>query len=176
MNLWQPLWNTIVESSLWDEPDYVVKVFITMIACQDLDHIVRHNAYALSRKSRKTESEVLQALSILSQPDAKRLEEQEFEGRRIKSVEEGWLILNGQKYQDLMKIEMRRANNRKSQAAFRKRQEERRLAALGKNAPDHSSAERAYVKSFENGEPVEQQDKIVEHTLPDQNKDEDIPF
>jgi hypothetical protein len=173
MNLWQPLWNTIVESSLWDEDDYVVKVFLTMLAVQDVDHIVRHNAYALSRKSRKTEAQVLEALKILSEPDEKRLEPQEFDGRRIKAVEEGWLILNGAKYQEMVKAEMRRANNRKSQAAFRKRQEERRLRELANSAPTHSGAERAFVKSIENGEPVEKQDSIVEQTLPE--KDNDVP-
>ena len=173
MKLWQPLWNTIVESSLWDEDDVVVKVFITMLAVQDRDHIVRHNAYALSRKSRKTETQVLEALKILSEPDEKRCEPQEFEGRRIKAVEEGWLILNGEKYQEMMKLEMRRATNRKSQAEFRKRQEERRLSQLMKGAPDHSGAERAFVKSIENGEPTEIQDSIVERTLPE---DDETPF
>lgn len=171
MNLWQPLWNTVVESSLWDEDDYVVKVFITMIACQDLDHIVRHNAYALSRKSRKTEAEVLEALKILSEPDAKRLEAQEHDGRRIKAVEEGWLILNGEKYQDLMKLEMRRANNRKSQAAFRKRQEEKRLK-MGAPLPGETAA----VKAMENGDD-DGAERIAEQSLPEPKPPvDDVPF
>lgn len=118
---WTPLWSKVVDSSLWDEPDMVVKVFMTMLALKDSDHIYHGSAYSLARQSRKTEEEVLEALRVLASPDTKRKEAQEFGGRRIRAVEDGWLILNGEKYRKEIAIEMRRASWRKAQAKRRER-------------------------------------------------------
>lgn len=101
-NSWTPLWSMIVESSIWEEDDATCKVFVTLLAIKDEDHIVRANAYQIGRKANKTEAEVLKALKILSEPDRRRIEPQENEGRRIQKVPEGWLVLNGQKYQDMI--------------------------------------------------------------------------
>lgn len=110
-----------MDSSIWDESDIVVKVFLTMMALKDEDHIVRLSAYQISRRAKKTECEVLDALRVLSSPDSKRLEAQEFDGRRIQMVDEGWLVLNGEKYRELVKLEMIRARNRRGQKAYRER-------------------------------------------------------
>lgn len=121
MDFFTPLWSGIVDSSLWDEPDPVVKVFVTMLALKDPDFIVRKTAYQIGRCARKTEKEVLAALDVLCSPDTKRLEPQPFEGRRLRKMETGWLILNGEKYQEKMKDEFRRDRWRKAQAAKRER-------------------------------------------------------
>ena len=122
MNTWTPLWSGTVESSLWDEDDYVVKVFLTMLATKDSDQVYRGDAYKLARQSRKKEVEVLQALKVLASPDVKKLTPQPNEGRRIEAVEDGWLILNGDKYRDKVREEMKKARNRRAQAAYRERQ------------------------------------------------------
>lgn len=119
---WAPIWCGIVDSSLWDEPDHVVKIFLTMLALKGPDHIVRKSAYQLKHHSRKTEAEVLDALRILSEPDTRRMEQQEFDGRRIEMVEGGWLVLNGEKYRSMVQKEMKRARDVKSQANWRARQ------------------------------------------------------
>ncbi len=155
MNTWAPLWNGIVDSSIWDEQDYVIKVFLTMMAIKDADHIVRCSAYQLGRKARKSESEVLDALKILSSPDTKRLEKQEFQGRRIKAVEEGWLVLNGEKYRALVQLEMRRARNRRAQKRYRE--------LHGKGGTDR---ERAFVRAEQNGDQAEA-DRIASLASPD---------
>jgi len=124
MKSWAPIWSTIVDSSIWDEDDFVVKVFLTMLALKDADHIVRLNAYQIAKRSgrNKSEVEVLEALKVLSSPDTKRVGEQEFEGRRIKMVEEGWLVLNGDKYRSMVQLEMKRARARKAAAVQREKQ------------------------------------------------------
>lgn len=99
---WFPLFNKIVHSSLWAEPDYVVKIFITMLALKDRKHIVSLSAFAIGEVAKKTEREVLDAFEILSAPDTKRIEKQPFDGRRIERTERGWLILNGPYYQSIM--------------------------------------------------------------------------
>lgn len=145
MNTWAPLWSGSPDSSLWDEPDFVFKVFMTMLAVKDADHIVRLSAYQIARKSRKTEQEVLEALRILSSPDSKRLEPQEHEGRRIKLVEEGWLLLNGEKYKQKIQEEMKRARNRRAQRAYRERKK-------GKVSAQYAGEEQEFVEAEQNGD------------------------
>lgn len=144
MRTWAPLWNGIVDSSIWDEEDHVFRVFIGLMAMKDADHIVRLSAYQIAKRTRRTEVEVLDALKVLSSPDTKRLEPQPHEGRRIKAVEEGWLVLNGDKYRAMVQEEMKRAKNRRAQAAFRERQ---KLMAKAKPLP----GEQAFEKHVENG-------------------------
>lgn len=156
MRTWAPLWNGIVESSIWDEPDAVVKVFLTMLAVKDADHIVRKSAYQLGKLSRKSETEVLDALKVLSSADTKRIEPQPFEGRRIEAVEDGWLVLNGEKYRAMVRDEMRKARNRRAQAAYRERQK-------GKTA---LPGEQDYEHALNNGATDEELDKIVTDNLP----------
>jgi hypothetical protein len=128
MNRYTPLFSQIVDSSLWEEPDDVCKVFMTLLAKQDGDHVVRGSAYNIAQWSRKTEKEVLAALEVLQQPDTKRLEPQPFEGRRIERVAEGWLLLNGDKYQQMMFEVNRRAYQRQKQAEYRARKKSQPLS------------------------------------------------
>ncbi len=121
MNAWAPLWNGLVDSSIWEEPDHVFRVFIAMLTLKDMDHIVRpFDSYKFARRIHMEVGQVLDALKVLSSPDRLR-SDQEFEGRRIQAVEEGWLILNGAKYRDAVQLEMRRTRNRKAQANYRAR-------------------------------------------------------
>lgn len=158
MRTWAPLWSGIVDSSIWDEPDSVCKIFLTMLALKDADHIYRGNAYNLARQARKTEVEVLDALKMLSSPDTKRVEPQPFDGRRIEAVEEGWLILNGDKYRSLVQLEMKRARNRKAQAVFR--------AKLKKPDPEQARIDK-FIEAEEGGD-FEEADRIV---APDYGKE-----
>lgn len=128
----------------------MVKVFMTMMALKDADHIVRMNAYEIGQAARKDEVEVLEALKILSSPDRERKEAQPYEGRRIKAVEEGWLLLNGEKYRAQVALEMKRARNRRAQAAYRKRQQK----------DDPLPGEDRFVAAAKNGATEEQLDRL----------------
>lgn len=126
MNTWTPLFSKIVDSSLWVEPDHVVKVFLTMLALKDADHVVRYNAFGLAQRAHKTEKEVLEALKILSSPDRDRIEPQPHQGRRIERVgTEGWRILNGQVYEDMMRSLNRKAYKAAKAAEYRRRKKEK---------------------------------------------------
>ena len=137
-----PMFSEIVDSSLWLEEDYICKVFMTMLAKSDRDHVVRGTALAIARWSNKTEAEVLKALEVLSSPDTQRLEPQPFEGRRIERVPEGWLLLNGAKYQAKMIEYNKRVYNANAQRAHRAK----------KKRP--MGAEGAFVKAEAVGGPV----------------------
>ena len=97
----------------------MVKVFMTMLATKDSDHICRLDAYRIHKKCNLDEIKVLEILKVLASPDKRRRAEQRFDGRRIKAVEDGWLILNGEKYRQMVSDEMRKARLRRAQAAFR---------------------------------------------------------
>lgn len=116
-----PIFEEIVDSSIWAESDLVVKVFLTMLAKKDRDYVVRASAFNLARWANKTEEEVLKALKVLMSPDTKRVEKQEYEGRRVKKVDDGWLLLNGKKYDEKMRLMFERA--RKSRWARENRVE-----------------------------------------------------
>lgn len=155
MNTYAPVWNTIVDSSLWCEPDTVVKVFLTMLAKKDADHVVRGTAFNIAQWSKKTEAEVIEALRALAAPDKTRLEPQPFDGRRIERHPDGWLILNGEKY----RLKMREANRREYQ---RLKQAEYRARKKGKPLP----GEVEFVKKSENGGTEEELNRIVEKYSP----------
>jgi hypothetical protein len=155
MDTWAPIFSKIVESSIWDEEDYVVKIWITLLAKKDADHVVRASAYMIGRWARKTEKEVIAALKILSSPDKKRLEPQAHEGRRIKRTEDGtgWEVLNGQNYEDLMREVNRRVYKARKQREYRE----------AKKPKGPQSGETAYVKAQEAGATPEQLDNMVDN-------------
>lgn len=158
-NSWSPLFDSIVYSSLWDEPYYVRILFLTMLAIKDRDHIVRRNAYALRKLANITDEEIMLALEVLKMPDTRRGEHQEFEGRRIKEVKEGWLILNGEKYRELLITAKKREQKRVAEQIRRSKrsQELEKLRSMnGKPLP----GEMAYVKAVEEGD-----DEMAERML-----------
>lgn len=108
MNSFAPLFSNIVDSSLWSEDDHVCKVFVTLLAIKNADHVARITAFALGRKCwpldpENSERRALDALAILAAPDTKRIEKQPYDGRRIERTEDGWRVLNGQAYEDMMR-------------------------------------------------------------------------
>lgn len=159
MDFYTPISSKIVDSSLWCEEDYVIKIFLTMAVKKDGDQVVRGSAFNIAQWSKKTEAEVLEALKILSSPDTKRLEPQPFDGRRIEKVEGGWLILNGKHYQDLMGIINRRAYKAKKERE--RREKLKAIAASSGPLP----GEIPYVKAVENGD-QKSADAILEQHLP----------
>ena len=121
MNTWSPLWSKLVDSSLWTEAYHVRILFTTMMALKDADHVVRASAFQLHRRANITQEEVADALRVLSEPDLKRQDTQDFQGRRIEKVDDGWLILNGEKYRQMMRKESRREYQRVKQKEYRAR-------------------------------------------------------
>ncbi len=146
MNMWCPVFSKIVDSSLWCLPDHVVKVFMTILALKDSDHVCRYNAFGLAMRAHKTEAEVLESIHILSSPDTTRVEPQPFDGRRIEKHVDGWFVLNGQLYEDLM----RRLNNKAYKAKWQR--DHRAKTKLG-GTP--MGGENAAVKAYNRGDDAE---------------------
>lgn len=122
-----PIFDTMLGSSLWEESYEVRVCFVSMLVMKDHNFIVRGTAKHISRMANMKEQEVIECLKILESPDSRRVEVQEFEGRRIRRVNEAghvpaWLILNGSKYVDLMRAQSGRSKAAIAQAKWRAKQ------------------------------------------------------
>lgn len=172
-----PIFDTMLGSSLWDE-DYAVRVcFISMLAMKDHEFIVRGSAKHISKMANMKEAEVIECLKILSSPDTKRVEEQEFEGRRIRRVEEAghvpaWKILNGAKYVELMRAQSGRSKAAIAQAKWRAKQKAMGVVPVRKIRP--RGGELPGARAFALAKTPEQGDATVTAHLPD-NHDPEMP-
>lgn len=147
-NTFAPIFTRMLDSSVWEEPLHVRVLWVAMLALKDHDHIVRFQDYQLSRRANLTFEMTKDALRILSSPDERR-PDQEFDGRRLQKVEDGWLILNGQLYED----EMRRLSRNVYQA--RKQREYREARKIGKveSKPDPRDTGKAAREALLAGKP-----------------------
>lgn len=87
----------------------MVKIFLTMLAKKDQDHVVRASAFTIGEWAKKSEAETIECLKVLMSPDTKRIEPQPFDGRRVEKVAGGYLILNGEHYHNMMQEAGRKA-------------------------------------------------------------------
>ena len=92
------LWGKILDSSIWLESKETRLVWITMLAMKDADGIVRARIPNLAYRARVEPQEAEEAVRVLSSPDPSTPDDPEG-GVRIKKVEDGWLIVNHEKYQ-----------------------------------------------------------------------------
>ena len=129
--------------------------------------MVRYSAYQLGQRAKKSEAEVLDALRVLSSPDTKRLEPQPYEGRRIEKTEDGWLVLNGQSYEDMMRNLNRRNYKTEKQREYRGRK---------KHFSDVFHGEHSYDRAMKRGASEAELDHIVTEHLPDQLQETPPPF
>ena len=102
----------------------MVKVFLTLMATKNDDHVCRLDPYQIARKCVLCEVRVLEILKVLASPDERRKIKQPHDGRRIKAVEGGWLVLNGEEYRQMVSDEMRKARWRRAQATYREKKRE----------------------------------------------------
>lgn len=112
------MFSDIVRSTVWREPDHVRIVWITMLAVSDKGGLVESSLPGLADMARVPIKECQEALKVLSEPD-EWSRSKEFEGRRIREVEGGWLILNYEKYRNRLSLEDRRDYQRVKQAEYR---------------------------------------------------------
>jgi hypothetical protein len=105
------LFSTITDSSMWDQPDRVCKIWITMLAMADWHGCVYASIPGVANRSRKSIQEVEEALEIFRSPDPYS-RSKEHDGRRIIDIDGGWMLLNYRKHREAKNAEALRESKR----------------------------------------------------------------
>ncbi len=102
MNGYTKLFSQIVTSTIWQEPNDCRVLWITMLALKDDKSLCPATVPYLAKACNLSIEQTETYLEQFQNPDPYS-RSQEFEGRRIRKVDGGWLILNGQKYRDALR-------------------------------------------------------------------------
>lgn len=112
--------STLLDSTLWDEDHATVRVWVTMILMADQDGVVLARTPGIAKRARVSMEECEKALKVFSSPDP-HSKSRDQEGRRALETDEGWQIVNYEKYRDMMSEGESKAKNAERQARFRDR-------------------------------------------------------
>lgn len=121
------LFSSILHSTIWQAPDHVRLVWITLLALKDRDGVVEASVPGLARAAGVSLAATEQALALLMAPDPYS-RTPDHEGRRIVAVDGGWSVLNHDKYNDKSSAEEYLAKNAARQARLRARKAARAVA------------------------------------------------
>lgn len=134
MNGFTKLFQSIVTSSIWDEDDKTRLVWVTMLAMADKNGVVESTDRALSRLAKIDLEFVRIALVKFEGPDLESRTPDD-EGRRIRRVDGGWVLINYGKYRAKLAVDHKREKNREKMQRYR----ERKRAVAERNAEYESS-------------------------------------
>jgi len=119
--MYNKLFTKILDSSIWLEPETTRIVWLTFIAVMDEDGFAQFASVAnLAHRARVGLEACEKAVETLQSPDINS-SDPDHEGRRIERVNGGWMILNSDKYRDIVTREMAKKSNRERVARFRKK-------------------------------------------------------
>jgi hypothetical protein len=120
--MYNKLFQSILDSTVWLEPDATRIVWFTLLASMDQDGFARFgNLDALAWRARESVDATKAAVVTLGAPEPSSATDGD-DGRRIERVPGGWMVLNAAKYRDIVRGEESRRANRERVAAFRDRQ------------------------------------------------------
>jgi len=118
------LFNSILDSTIWQEPLETKVVWITMLAMCDRTGEVHASVPGLAKRAGVTLQQCNAALACLESPD-EYSRTKTHDGRRIREIDGGWELLNHAKYRALLSAEERREYNKNKQAQYRAEKAER---------------------------------------------------
>jgi len=136
------LHSAILDSTIWNEPNHVRIVWITMLAMADADGYVAAAVPGLAYRAHVSIQECEQALGKFLAPDPYS-RTQEHEGRRITEADGGWILLNYQKHREERNLERRREQNREAQARWRAK----RKADISEDKPSKPESAQAEAEA-----------------------------
>lgn len=143
------LFSSLVDSTIWREDSDTCKFWVTLLAKARSDGVVEASLPGLAHAASVSLSKAKEIIDLLSSPDPYS-RSQEYEGRRIARVDDGWQILNYRKYRDKLGAGDRREYWREYKRAQRQSQKrgqgplEPEEDPIGSEGPsDHSQASKA---------------------------------
>ena len=114
------LFNSILASTIWREDSSTRLVWITMLAMADRRGVVEASVPGLADFARVPVQECRAALERLAAPDPDS-RSQTREGRRIETIQGGWLLINFAEYRNKLSADERREYNRIKKAESRQK-------------------------------------------------------
>jgi hypothetical protein len=119
--MYNKLFSSILDSSIWLEEPTTKVVWVTLIAAMDQDGFAHFSTVQnLANRAVLSLKDTEAAVKILEGPDLNSADK-EFEGRRIERVPGGWIVLNARKYHDLTTRAIAREKVRKRVQKYRLR-------------------------------------------------------
>ena len=112
------LFQSILQSTIWQEESHVRLVWITILAMSDLHGNVSASVPGIAHTARVTLDQAKDALEKLMSPDPYS-RTPDYEGRRLEAIDGGWHILNYLKYKHIISAENQREANRIRQERHR---------------------------------------------------------
>jgi len=110
--MYNRLFTKILDSSIWLEKDVTRIVWITLLAAMDEDGFCAFSCEEnLARRANVPMAGLKKALEVLQSPDRFNSDD-EFQGRRIERVPNGWLVLKAGYYRTLLTREVQREQTR----------------------------------------------------------------
>ena len=99
--MYNKLFTSILDSSIWLEEPATKVVWVTLIAAMDEDGFAHFSApQNLANRAVLSLKDTEVAIKILESPDSNSAD-REHDGRRIERVPGGWIVLNAKKYRDI---------------------------------------------------------------------------
>ncbi len=114
------LFESILDSTVWQEDLHVKVVWITMLAMKDIDGVVHASIPGLAKRAGVTTPQCEEALAKFLGPDPYSRTKTN-DGRRIAEVDGGWEVLNHDKYRDLLDADDQRAKAAERMRRYRER-------------------------------------------------------
>lgn len=117
--MYNKLFSSILDSSIWLEDSETVRVWITLLASMDEDGFCKFGSVKnLAIRANVPLAGTMKAVDILESPD-EISPGQDFDGRRIERVVGGWMVLNAKKYRDMVTRRLAKEQSRERVARFR---------------------------------------------------------
>jgi hypothetical protein len=117
------LFSSILYSTIWQAPDNVRLVWITMLAMKDRDGLVEASIPGLAKTAGQTIAQTEDALAVLMAPDPYS-RTPDNEGRRIVTIDGGWSVLNHDTYRNKGNADEERAKTAARVARYRARKKD----------------------------------------------------
>ncbi len=114
------VFGSMLDSSVWQLSKEARLLWVTMLLKKDRNQLVKAAVPGLAHAARLTIPEVESAIEELCSPDPYS-QSKEQNGARIVKTDFGWLIVNGEKYRDMMSADDRRVYKAAWQREYRKR-------------------------------------------------------
>lgn len=132
MSGYTKLFSSILQSTVWQEPNSTKVVWIAMLALSGKTGVVEASIPGLARTAGVTIEECEVALKKFQSPDPYS-RSKDFEGRRVAEVDGGWRVLNHGKYRALLSKENEAERNAERQKRHREKKKTNTITVTPSN-------------------------------------------